>query len=221
MISATGSEAGDSRSQRAADDRLLRDRGVPHAPLAETFVQARGRLEHAAGGADVLAEEDDPLVSRELVREGARHGLPVRELDHAYTSSNRVFRVRIRPGEGAFGRLADGLRHLGTDALELVRGDSATLREHALEERDRISLEPMFELAGRSVRTRVRSRVSLLSVGERLDQRRPISCPRPRHRSADDPPHLEDVVAVDLLGGHRVGAGSIGETIDRRRRRER
>ena len=61
-----GAEAGDRCSERAADDRLLRDRRVADAARPEPVEEAGRRLEDASGGADVLAEQENPIVSLEL-----------------------------------------------------------------------------------------------------------------------------------------------------------
>ena len=46
------------RAEGGADDRLLGDRRIAHASRAEPVEQPLGRLEHAAGRADVLAEQN-------------------------------------------------------------------------------------------------------------------------------------------------------------------
>jgi hypothetical protein len=79
MISATGRRHQGS-ADGGADDGLLGDRSVPH-PLAEAVAQALGGLERAAGGADILAEEDDMRVGGHLVGDGPGDGLAVVELD--------------------------------------------------------------------------------------------------------------------------------------------
>ena len=50
------------RSDRGADEALLRDGRVDHAVRSELLVQAGGDPERAAEDADVLAEDEDALV---------------------------------------------------------------------------------------------------------------------------------------------------------------
>jgi hypothetical protein len=67
----------DRGADRRADDRLLGDRRVEHPPCAEALVEAVGGLERTAGGADVLADDEDVLVGLELVCHRAGDGLLV------------------------------------------------------------------------------------------------------------------------------------------------
>ena len=67
MISATGRSPAHRGADRAADDRLLGDRRVEHALGAEALEQPVGRLERAAGGGDVLAEQEHVVVGLERV----------------------------------------------------------------------------------------------------------------------------------------------------------
>ena len=78
-----GPQTGDGGSECAADDRLLRDRRVADAAGTEAVEEPGSRLEHAACGADVLAEQEDPLVALELLLERPDNAFPVRELAHA------------------------------------------------------------------------------------------------------------------------------------------
>ena len=78
-----GPQTGDGGSECAADDRLLRDRRVADAAGTEAVEEPSRRLEHAARGADVLAEQEDPFVSLELLLERPDDPLSVRELAHA------------------------------------------------------------------------------------------------------------------------------------------
>src|SRR5207248_5930148 len=87
-----GPQAGDRGSERAADDRLLRDRRVAHAARSEAVEEAGSCLEDAARDADVLAEQEHPLVPLELLAERPDHAFAVGELRHAKTSSKRLSR---------------------------------------------------------------------------------------------------------------------------------
>jgi hypothetical protein len=60
---------------RAADDPLLRQRGVEHAAGAEALLQPLGHEVHAPLHADVLAEHEEPRVDLELAGERAPDGL--------------------------------------------------------------------------------------------------------------------------------------------------
>src|SRR5439155_6334760 len=82
-------QTGDGGSECTAHDRLLRDRGIADAARPEPVEETGSRLEHASGGADVLAEHEDAIVSLELLGERTGDALPERELRHANTSSKR------------------------------------------------------------------------------------------------------------------------------------
>ena len=71
-ISATGSQPGGGHADGDPADRELGERRIDHPLLAEFLQQALGRAEHAAVGADVLAEHHDALVLAH--RPGERHG---------------------------------------------------------------------------------------------------------------------------------------------------
>jgi len=51
------------------ENRHLRDRRVTHARRPEALEQSDGRLEYAAGTADVFTEEHDVLVALHLLRD--------------------------------------------------------------------------------------------------------------------------------------------------------
>ncbi len=59
-------QAVERHADRGADDAGLGERRVDHAVGAELVEQARGRAEHAAELADVLAEDDDARVGLHL-----------------------------------------------------------------------------------------------------------------------------------------------------------
>ena len=67
-------------ADRGADEALLRDRRVDHALLAELVQQSGGDAEGAAEDADVLAEEEDPVVLEESVAQGAPDRLQIGDL---------------------------------------------------------------------------------------------------------------------------------------------
>ena len=80
-------QAGHRGAHRGAQDRLLGDRAVLHAPRAELLVQPDRRLEHAAGLADVLAEEDDVGIARHLLRDAAGDRFAIGQFRHAQPPS--------------------------------------------------------------------------------------------------------------------------------------
>ncbi len=80
-------QPGHRGAHRGAQDRLLGDRAILHAPLAELLEQPDGRLEHAAGLADVLAEEDHVGIARHLLRDATRHGFTISQFRHAQPPS--------------------------------------------------------------------------------------------------------------------------------------
>ena len=70
-----------------ADDRVLGDRRVAHAPLAELLEQAVGDLEGAAEDADVLAHQQHALVAAQLLAQRRVERLAVAHLGHQAASS--------------------------------------------------------------------------------------------------------------------------------------
>ncbi len=80
-------QPGHRGAHRGAQNRLLGDRAVAHAPGPELLVEADGRLEHAAGLGDVLAEEDHVGIARHLLRNAARDGLAIGQFRHAQPPS--------------------------------------------------------------------------------------------------------------------------------------
>src|SRR5262249_29798597 len=77
-----GPEPGDSCPECSSRDRQFGDRGVEHALRTMSFLKSCGDGEHATGRGDVLAEEDDTLVARQLLVECLANGLPEFELWH-------------------------------------------------------------------------------------------------------------------------------------------
>ena len=76
-------QAGHRGAHRRADDRLLADRRVADALGPELGEQPLGELEHAAGGADVLADEHHGRVALHLLGDPCGDRRPVRQLRHA------------------------------------------------------------------------------------------------------------------------------------------
>ena len=95
---------GHRRAHGGADDGLLGDRGVPHPLRAELLEQPDGRLEHALGRADVLAEADHRRVAAHLARDALGDRLAVG--DHV---PPRGTSVRPHVGE-RLGRVGVGCR---------------------------------------------------------------------------------------------------------------
>src|SRR5581483_6539119 len=68
------------RADAHADDRVLGDRRVAHAPLAELLEQPLGDLEGAAEDADVLAHQHHALVAAQLLAQSRAERLAVADL---------------------------------------------------------------------------------------------------------------------------------------------
>jgi hypothetical protein len=77
-----GPEADEGRAHRDARDRLLRDRRVAHAPVAELREQPLRDLVGALVGPDLLAEQEDVGVAAHLLAEGLVEGFAHREDGH-------------------------------------------------------------------------------------------------------------------------------------------
>ena len=69
-------------ADRGADEALLGDRGVDHACDAELVLQPGGGAERATEVADVLAEEEDPLVVAQRVGQRRADSVQIRDLPH-------------------------------------------------------------------------------------------------------------------------------------------
>ena len=82
-------QPGHGRSHAHADDRVLRDRGVAHAPLAELLQQPRRDLEGAPEHADVLAHEHHALIAAQLLAQRRAQRLAVAQLGHQEPSPPR------------------------------------------------------------------------------------------------------------------------------------
>jgi hypothetical protein len=89
MISAIGFRPGHRGAHRGAEDRLLGDRAILHAPLAELLEQPTVDLNTPPGLADVLAEEDDIRIARHLLRDAAGDRLAIGQFRHAQPPSHR------------------------------------------------------------------------------------------------------------------------------------
>ena len=76
-------QAGHGRAHGGAEDRLLGDRRVAHAPSPELLVEPDRGLEHAAGLGDVLAEEDHVGIARHFLRDAACDGVAIGQFRHA------------------------------------------------------------------------------------------------------------------------------------------
>ena len=77
-----GTQPGHRRTHGGADDRLFGDRRVAHALRPEPLQQTDGRLEHAAGGGDVLAEEHHAIVACHLLGDAGGNRLAVGQFRH-------------------------------------------------------------------------------------------------------------------------------------------
>ena len=82
-ISQTGPQAHVRRARRRADDGRFADRRVDDPALAEPLRGSLGHLEGPAVGADILAQEEDPLVALHLLPETLADGFEVGDFSHA------------------------------------------------------------------------------------------------------------------------------------------
>ena len=93
-------QPGHRRAHRGADDRLLRDRRVPHAIGAEAFRQPDRRLEDAARRGDVFAEQHDGRIAFHLLGDPGRDRITVGQLRHSELPSAQTL-VRSSSSEGS------------------------------------------------------------------------------------------------------------------------
>ena len=219
-------QAGHRGAHGRTDDRLLADRRVAHPIGPELREQPFRGLEHAAGRGDVLAEHHDRRVALHLLRDPARHRLPIRQLRHseppsAQSCGRRHRRVRV-------GRLARDLlgggdlrADLALQGVEVGLGD-AGLHQPRPMRRNRIPRQPGLDLLLRPIGTGVGARVAAVAIRHGLDQRRTLAGARPldggdRHRM-----DRLDVVAVDDQRLQAVGRGAVRRrTLDRGDRADR
>ncbi len=82
-------QADHGRAHAHADDGVLGDRRVAHAPLAELLEQPGRHLEGAVEDADVLAHEEDGLVALHLLAQRGVQRLAVAHHCHERSSSPR------------------------------------------------------------------------------------------------------------------------------------
>ena len=80
------------------DDRVLRDRRIAHAPLAELLQQTGRDLEGPAEHTDVLAHQHHALVAPQLLAQRRVQRLAVAQLRHQDSSSLSSSAVVIRRG---------------------------------------------------------------------------------------------------------------------------
>src|SRR5207253_3120619 len=69
-------------AHRRPDNRLLRDRSIPHTLSAKPIEQADSCFEDAAGGSDILADEVHGGVALHLLRDACGHRLAKRQFRH-------------------------------------------------------------------------------------------------------------------------------------------
>ena len=175
----------DRRPDRRADDRLLGDRRVHDPARPEALVQPLGHLERAARRADVLAEQEDAVVGLHGVAHRRDDRLRGRSDAHAKTSSKRAAGAGSPQSAPPPAPPPTAARRPPA-ATRAAPGRRPRL-ERALEQRDRVALEPLLQLAGRAVLRRVAARVALVPVGQRLDERRPLARARARAASLTVP----------------------------------
>src|SRR4029077_1117918 len=74
---------------------------VAHTLGTELLEKAHRRLENAARGADVLAQEDHVLVARHLLRDARHDGLAIGQFRHAAPpSAHTSFSITSSEGAG-------------------------------------------------------------------------------------------------------------------------
>ena len=199
-----------------ADDRLLGDRRVAHALRAESVQQALGRLEHAAGRRDVLADEARPIGSRSI--SWAMPAATAARYVSSATPSPRRSRARSRAprpvGSGAARAAASASAtsagDLRVDRVELRRGrrPPRAARPDSVGIGSRAS-HAATSSAGRYLPGSAR-RVAAVAVGQRLDQRRAAAGAGAVDDSLGHGADRVGVVAVDddrleAVGGRPVG----------------
>ena len=84
----------------SAENRLFGDRRVAHPQRSKLFVETDCRFEYAARLADVLAEEDDAIVTLHLLRDAARDGVAIGQFRHAQPPSAYTSWVNNSMGAG-------------------------------------------------------------------------------------------------------------------------
>src|SRR6266545_2784727 len=99
--------AHDRGAGAAADDRRLRERRVDHPPRAEFLLEAERHLERAAVDPDVLADQEDALVTAHLGAERVADRLQVCQFGHRaiylWCGVSRSSGVAYTPSSKSFG----------------------------------------------------------------------------------------------------------------------
>ena len=124
---------------RHPDNGVLRDRRADDPSRAELRLQVQGNVEGAAEVADVLTDDEDPLVVRHLFAQGLVHRCRNGHLAHrgsscrAARSDEGAFERDINGRERPRFRLGNGLignaLRLGLDLVQLARRAMAVLDE--------------------------------------------------------------------------------------------
>jgi hypothetical protein len=246
-----GPVAGQRQTDADADDRRLGQRRVHHAVVAERGGQAVGGPEDTPPGADVLTEDEDPLVGGHQLVLGLAHGVDDGALGRR-TGHRRLGRARLRRIADALGdaperpqragedlgvggrRLGEGLGlgglgrgvdlgpDLGLDAVLVGLGQQALLDEVLLHAPQRVLLPPGLDLLRRAVgAVVVVGRVGHVAVGLALDEGRPLAVAGPADGRVHGGVDVEGVVPVDDHTAEAVAVGPVGDVVDRRLLRQR
>ena len=104
-----GAQAGHRRADAHADDRVLGDRRVAHALLAELLEQAGGDLEGAVEDADVLAHEHDVRVALHLLAQRGVQRLAVAHDGHRAPQSSPRWAASAGLGDASLTRVRAGV----------------------------------------------------------------------------------------------------------------
>ena len=157
-----GAQAGHRRAHRRADDRLLADRRVDDPARAEPVEQALGQLEHAAGRADVLAEQHDVRVALHLPGDALPRGrrgrsVPPRRSPRPPRPGSRA---RRRSAPAPLARLLPRPRRPWRGSPRRSRRAAASVTPRAVSARpvarDRVLGQPRLDLVVRPVLARDR-----------------------------------------------------------------
>ncbi len=155
-------QAGHRRAHRRADDGLLADRRVADAVRPELVEQPLGQLEHAAGGADVLADQHDVRIAPHLLGDarGDRRRYVSSAIDTSAPSpsdapdlgrrqrppSSSLVRTRGRLGRAPRPRRRPPPRRVSASIAVEVRGVDAVRLEPGAIGRDRVACLPRGDL---------------------------------------------------------------------------
>ena len=135
----------------------------------------------------------------------------------AHTWSNAVGRVGVRCGLGPRDGVVDLGAHRRIDRLLLRLRQQPLLDEVRPQTPERVLLAPTLDLLGAAVgAVVVVGRVGEVAVGLALDERRPLTTPRPPQRGVHRAVAVERFVAVDDHAGEPVAVRVLRDVAHRR-----